>query len=73
MLGRRGGGSSFVACLGHVTVDHASISRRSTVATPNIDTSNVCVLSKFIPYVASKLVAHLISFLFGRLWPPSFP
>ena len=31
----RGWGYSFVACLSHVTIDHASLSRRSTVPTPN--------------------------------------
>ena len=30
-----GGAYSFVACLGHLTIDHASLSRRSTVPTPN--------------------------------------
>ena len=30
-----GGGYSFVACLSHLTIDHASLSRRSTVPTPN--------------------------------------
>ena len=30
------GGDSFVACLvGHLTIDHASLSRRSTVPTPD--------------------------------------
>ena len=32
---RRGGGAhSFVACLSHLAIDHASLSRRSTVPTP---------------------------------------
>ena len=39
-----GGGVSFVECLGHVTVDHASLSRRSTVPAPNRDTSNTWAL-----------------------------
>ena len=39
--GRGGGGDSFVACLSHLTIDHASLSRRSTVPTPNRDTFNV--------------------------------
>ena len=47
-----GGAYSFVACLvSHLTIDHASLSRRSTVPTPNRDTSNVWALSTFIPYV----------------------
>ena len=29
---------SFVACVSHLTIDHASISRRSTVPTSNRDT-----------------------------------
>ena len=33
------GAYSFVSCLGHVTTDHASFSSRSTVPTPNRDTS----------------------------------
>ena len=36
-----GGGYSSVACLSHLTIDHASLSRRSTVPTPNRDTSNI--------------------------------
>ena len=37
VVGRRGGGEaySFVACLSHLTIDHASLPRRSTVPTPN--------------------------------------
>ena len=30
-----GGGYSLVACLSHLTIGHASLSRRSTVPTPN--------------------------------------
>ena len=36
---RRGGAYSFVADLSHLTIGHASRSRRSTVPTPNRDTS----------------------------------
>ena len=40
-----GGGRAWayfsVACLSHLTIDHASLSRRSTVPTPNGDTSNI--------------------------------
>ena len=35
-----GGAYSCIACLSHMTIDHASLSRRSTVSTPNRDTSN---------------------------------
>ena len=34
-----GGGVSFVGCLSHLIIDHISLSRRSTVPTPNRDTS----------------------------------
>ena len=37
--GRGGGAYSFVACLSRLTIDHTSLSRRSTVPTPNRDTS----------------------------------
>ena len=37
VLGRWTRGYSFVACLSNLTVDHASLSRRSTVPTPNRD------------------------------------
>ena len=36
-----GGAYSFVACLSHLTIGHASLSRRSTAPTPNRDTSNI--------------------------------
>ena len=39
--GRRGEAYSFVACLGHLTIDHASLSRWSTVPNPNRETSNI--------------------------------
>ena len=32
---------SFVACISHLTSDHASLSRRSIVPTPDRDTSNI--------------------------------
>ena len=43
--GLEGGGCSFVAYLSIFTVDRATFSRRSTVTTPNRDTSNIWVLS----------------------------
>ena len=36
--GMLGGAYSFVACLRNSSVDHASLSRRSTASTPNIET-----------------------------------
>ena len=35
------GAYSFVACLCNLTIDHASLSRRSTVPTPSRDNSNI--------------------------------
>ena len=35
------GAYSFFACLSHLTIDHASLSRRGTVPTPSSDTSNI--------------------------------
>ena len=45
-----GGAYSFAACLSHLTIDHASLLRRSTVATPKRDTSNVWALVTLFPY-----------------------
>ena len=40
-----GGGGVLICCwLSHLTIDHAYLSRRSTVPTPNRDTSNVWAL-----------------------------
>ena len=50
------GGYSFVACLSYLTIDHASLSRRSTVPTPNRDTSNIWTLSTVLPYMAHENV-----------------
>ena len=48
---RRGGGYSFVACLSNLTTDHASLSRRRTVPTPNGDTSNIWAPFTLFPYI----------------------
>ena len=52
-----GGGMAylFVACLSHLTIDHASLSRRSTVPTPNRDTSNVWALITLLPYITDTV------------------
>ena len=43
---------SFVACLSHLTIDHASLSRQSTACTiPNRGTSKIWALSTFFPYI----------------------
>ena len=46
-----GAAYSFVACLSHLTIDHASLSRRSTVPTPNRDTSNIWALITLHPHI----------------------
>ena len=47
-------GILFVGCRRRVIVDHehASLSRRSIVPTTKMDTSNVCGLITFLPYIA---------------------
>ena len=51
--GRNGGGwaYSFVVRPSHLTVDHASISRRSIVPTPDRDTFNVWALITLFLYI----------------------
>ena len=62
---RGGGGAySFVACLSHLTIDDASLLRRSTVPTPNRDTSNIWALITLFPCIAHKLFAYSIPVLF---------
>ena len=72
--GRGGGAYSFVACLGHVTNDHTSLSRRSTVPTPNRNTSNNWALIAFRPYrviFAAVLFQLVVSNqAFWRYTPP---
>ena len=66
MLGgeRRGEGAySFVACLSHLTVDHASLSRRSTVPTPDRDTSNVWVLNTFLPLLHKNALLNYFKYV----------
>ena len=51
---RTGGGEgaySSGACLRHLTIDHASLSSLSTVATPNRDTFNNWALITLLPYI----------------------
>ena len=42
--GEGGGRTHLLLALGHLTVDHASLSRRDTVPTPDRDTSNIWAL-----------------------------
>ena len=62
-----GGVYSFVACVRHWIIDHASLSRRSTVPTPNRETSNIWAIISFFPHVAYNFFAYLIPLLFRRL------
>ena len=54
------GAYSFVAGLSHLTGDHASLSRRSTVPTRNGETSNVWALITFLPYITRNPFAYII-------------
>ena len=69
--GGGGGGYSFDACLSHLTTGHVSLSRRSTVPTPNRDAANDWALITSFPYITHNRFAIRIPFLFIRLWPPS--
>ena len=42
--GKERGGYSFAPCLSHLPIDHAPLSRRSTVPTPNREISNIQAL-----------------------------
>ena len=64
------GGCSFVACLSHFTIDHASLSRRSTVPTRNRHLQRLGAHRVFSS-VTWKICAYLIPFLFRGLWPTS--
>ena len=66
-----GGAYSFAACLSHLTVDHASLSGRSTVPTPSGDISSIWALITFFRILQSKLFDDFIPFLFRHLWPLS--
>ena len=46
-----GGAYSFAACLSDLTIEHASLSRRRTLSTPNRDASNIRALSTIFPYI----------------------
>ena len=57
--------SHFVACLRQLTIDHASLSRRSTDPTPNRDTSNISAEGGVY-----SLACMTVSF---RPWDPRLP
>ena len=64
---------SFVACLSHLAIDRASLSKRSTVLTLIKDTSDSRALNTLFPYITYVYIciANLIPYLLRRLWPPS--
>ena len=75
-----GGGDaySFVACPSRLTIDYASLSRRSTVPTPTTVEAppTFWTLVGLFPYfevyhIETFRYNSLIPFLFGRLWPQS--
>ena len=54
-----GGGLNFISCFSHLTIDHASRSKRSTVPTPNRDTSNIGALNTFFPcYIETVCLSY---------------
>ena len=64
----RGGAYSFVACLSPLTIDHASLSRRSAVSLPNRDTSNISALITLFAYIY-----NMETFLLSHPLPVSPP
>ena len=51
MGGEGGGRTHLLLASSYLTIDHASLSRRSTVPTPNRDTSNIWALITRFPYI----------------------
>ena len=45
------GGCSFDACYGHLTIEHVSLSKRSTAPSSNRDTSDIWVIITFFSCV----------------------
>ena len=66
-----GGGYSFVVRLSQLTVDHASLSRQSTVPTPVGDTSTIRAFITLFPNITQYFFAYLFPLRFRCLWPPS--
>ena len=52
--GEGGGATILLLALGHLTIDHASLSRRSTVPAPDRDTSNIWALITLLPFITQK-------------------
>ena len=57
-----GKGFAFVACLSHLTIAHASLSRRSTVPAPNRGASNIWAFITLcgIFYIRENIVSYLL-------------
>ena len=54
-----GGWYSYFARLGYLTIDHASLSRRSTVPTPNRDASNIwALITSSIHYIETVCLSY---------------
>ena len=67
--GEEWGAYQFVACLSHLTIDHASQSSRSTVPISRGDNPNIWALITFLPHILRKLVSLMWSPSYlGRLW-----
>ena len=62
-----GGAYSLVDYLSRLSIDHASLSRRSTVSTSSRDTSNIWALSRYVSLILRDLFlpAYVISALLG--------
>ena len=72
-MDERGGVYSLIACLSHLVVDHASLSRQITVPTPDRNIFNGWELIAFFSHTLYRkvLLDLRILFVFRRLWPPS--
>ena len=66
-----GGGYSLVACLGYSTIDHVSLSRRSTVPATSRDAFKIRRSLRFFHILHIHIYSYITSFLFGRLRRPS--
>ena len=55
------GGVFICVHVSRLTIDHASLSRRSTVPTPNRDTSNIWALITLLPYTQHRNCLLILS------------
>lgn len=66
-------GGACVACLGGLTIGHASLAKRNTVSTPNKAIYIIWALTTFLLYTTQKPFAYVTPYLpclIRRLWPP---